>query len=332
MRINSKYYINQSRSDKSIRTNLFDGRDKIYHTGDDDYYTYLKIMRVCRKRQSDSFKNAKLDLIYSGISEVPADHSEFLFNGYTYTPKTTTSTSTSTSTDVSEEVVKKNLKEAITKLIDFFSEFHYTPSYRFLNTFANCDNPKDYVVNYFSVMDFNYATEIQDKVSSPEFTDIVKNLKKSAKKTINNRMKIYYGEPGTGKTTTAMNESNKCVVCSSDMLPTDLMQNFGFDDGKATFEKSDLWEAMENGETIILDEINMLPFESLRFLQGITDGKEFIDYKGFRINIAEGFNIIGTMNLNVNGQSIALPEPLVDRCSDIKEFKLDANALINALV
>jgi hypothetical protein len=38
------------------------------------------------------------------------------------------------------------------------------------------------------------------------------------------------------------------------------------------------------------------------------------------------------MNLNVNGQSIALPEPLVDRCSDIKEFKLDANALINALV
>ena len=81
-----------------------------------------------------------------------------------------------------------------------------------------------------------------------------------------------------------------------------------------------------------LDEMNMLPFEYLRFLQGITDGKNSFDYKGFTINIKDGFNIIGTMNLNVNGQCIPLPAPLIDRCSNIKEFKLNANALYKALI
>ena len=110
------------------------------------------------------------------------------------------------------------------------------------------------------------------------------------------------------------------------------MQNFAFTDGKAEFQKSDLWIAMEEGKTIVLDEINMLPFESLRFLQGITDNKNEIDYKGFHIKIANGFQIIGTMNLNVNGQCIPLPAPLADRCLNIKEFKLNSKDLINSLM
>lgn len=36
------------------------------------------------------------------------------------------------------------------------------------------------------------------------------------------------------------------------------------------------------------------------------------------------------MNLVVNGVSFGLPEPLVDRCEDIKEFTLTAEMLMNA--
>ena len=89
---------------------------------------------------------------------------------------------------------------------------------------------------------------------------------------------------------------------------------------------------MENGDSIMLDEVNMLPFESLRFLQGITDGKESIDFKGHTINIHPNFRIYATMNLNVNGECIPLPSPLVDRAYDIVEFKLTADDLLSAVI
>ena len=123
-----------------------------------------------------------------------------------------------------------------------------------------------------------------------------------------------------------------CIVCSSDMLPVDIMQNFGFADGKAEYSKSDLWKAMEDGKTIVLDEINMLPFETLRFLQGITDGKSAFDFKGNHIDIHPNFRIIGTMNLMVNGQSYVVPEPIVDRCAEIKEFTVNAEELADSVL
>ena len=89
---------------------------------------------------------------------------------------------------------------------------------------------------------------------------------------------------------------------------------------------------MEQGKAIVLDEINLLPFDSLRFLQGILDGKSEIIYKGNVITIAEGFQVIGTMNLVVNGTVFNLPEPLVDRCSEIREFTLSAKQLLSALI
>ena len=84
---------------------------------------------------------------------------------------------------------------------------------------------------------------------------------------------------------------------------------------------------MEEGQSIVLDEINLLPFDSIRFLQEILDGKTSFIYKGNTINIKDGFKIIGTMNLNLGGQTYPLPEPLVDRAEDIKEFILSDKSL-----
>jgi MoxR-like ATPase len=52
----------------------------------------------------------------------------------------------------------------------------------------------------------------------------------------------------------------------------------------------------------------------------LLDNKDKFIYKGRTINIADGFMVIGTMNLKVNGSVYSLPEPLIDRCADIVEY------------
>ena len=313
MKINKTYEITK-RHDNIIYTNLIDNHYQNYDVDSIMYGALCNVLKVLRNRTtSDKNKNTRLERIYVGMGFSAEDIEIRLI-------------------EVNTSLEEK--KEAIGKLIDFFSEFNFAPSFRFINTLALNTEAESYVTNYFLIQDFEYANEVAEKVKSREFRELLKTLHSGNKpsKIINSRMKLYYGEPGTGKTTQAMNEATKCVVCSSDMLPADLMQNFAFNDGKAGFEKSDLWMAMEEGQTIVLDEINMLPFESLRFLQGITDGKTEIDYKGFNIKIQPGFQIIGTMNLTLGGVTMGIPAPLVDRCSDIKKFTLDADALIGALV
>lgn len=123
-----------------------------------------------------------------------------------------------------------------------------------------------------------------------------------------------------------------CMVCHSAMLPADLMEDFKFENGQPNFKPSALQIAMTEGQKIVLDEINLLPFESLRFLQSILDGKSEFVYKGQTIIIKEGFQIIGTMNLTVNGCTFALPEPLVDRASELRKYTLTAETLIGALI
>lgn len=224
-------------------------------------------------------------------------------------------------------------ENVITKLIDFFSEFNFEPNFRFLNTLCHYEDKKGYIMRYFKLVNSPYTNAIKDKMESPEFKTILKSLTSFAPKSwVNTRFKLYYGSQGTGKTTIALEETeNRCMVCHNAMLPSDLMEDFKFDDGKAGFHPSALYKAMENGESITLDEINLLPFESLRFLQSILDGKKEFIYKGTTVHIKDGFQIIGTMNLVVNGFTYGLPEPLVDRCSETKEFKLSAKDLLTTL-
>lgn len=235
---------------------------------------------------------------------------------------------------------KAMLTEGIKKLMDFFTEFSFTPSFRFTNTFAymackSKEQAKTYVRNYFALMDSSYSKEVEQKIKSAEFGKIIDMIAQygEPKSAINTRFKVYYGSAGTGKTTLAQTESeNRCIVCNSSMLPSDLMEDFIFKDGNPDFNPSLLWDCMEQGKTIVLDEINLLPFDSLRFLQGIVDGKTEFYYKNRPVHIKEGFQIIGTMNLSLGGMTYGLPEPLVDRCSDAREFVLTAEQLAKSII
>lgn len=230
-------------------------------------------------------------------------------------------------------------REGLAKLIDFFTEFNFEPNFRFINTLSHClakskTSATDYITRYFELTDSPYAPDIAEKMKSAEFKQILKNIGCSTPThSVNNRFKIYYGSAGTGKTTQAQRETDmRCVICNNSMLPSDLMEDFVFVDGKATFKPSMLWRCMEEGKPITFDEINLLPFDSLRFLQGVLDGKTEFQYKGNTVHINDGFMIIGTMNLSVNGMVYGLPEPLVDRCADMQKFKLTADQLLSAIM
>ena len=244
--------------------------------------------------------------------------------------------------ETTEEPPKVDEKEVVTKalgkMIDFFKEFAFAPNFRFINSVGIALTKSkiaatSYITNYFKLIDSPYAKEVTSKMNSAEFKGILNDLALiPPTHSINSRCKLYYGEAGTGKTTYAQKETPLCIPCNNSMLPADLMEDFTFINGQPSFKPSKLWECMEQGKAIVLDEINLLPFDSLRFLQGILDGKSEIIYKGNVITIAEGFQVIGTMNLVVNGTVFNLPEPLVDRCSEIREFTLSAKQLLSALI
>lgn len=239
------------------------------------------------------------------------------------------------STPADEQTVKVQIAR---NLINFFSEFSFEPNFRFINTLSHkahqsYEQASKYCYNYFNLSGNDFASVLNEKMKSREWIETVKMMNdlQSSSDSINHRLKLYYGSQGTGKTTLAMKESNGvCVVCHSAMLPSDLMKDFTFIDGKATFKKSSLRLAMENGTKIVLDELNLLPLESLRFLQSLLDGKEQFIYEGETISIKQGFEVIGTMNLIVNGQVYGLPEPLIDRAYELREFKLTAEQLSKA--
>lgn len=234
---------------------------------------------------------------------------------------------------------KKVLTKALGNMIKFFSEFQFEPNFRFVNSFALAlqKSPiegKTYIRQYFELIDSPYTKEINQKIDSAEFEGILSDMVTLAPThTVNNRFKLYYGSQGTGKTTLAMKETDgRCMVCNSSMLPADIMEDFTFVDGKATFKPSSLWNCMTEGKAIVMDEINLLPFDTLRFLQTILDGKREFLYKGHTVTIADGFCIIGTMNLCVNGMVYGLPEPLIDRCKETRKFTLSAEDLVSAIL
>lgn len=240
--------------------------------------------------------------------------------------------------ELTDEEKKAKVIEGLKHLMDFFKEFDFEPNFRFVNTLAlnlkkSMKSAKDYINNYFELIDSPYTNEINAKVKSKEFSSLLKEIQFVAPtKVVNHRFNLYYGSQGTGKTTIAMKESgSNPIVCNSSMLPSDIMEDFVFVDGKATYKPSAFWRAMVEGRTIVMDEINLLPYDTLRFLQGILDNKSAFTYKGNDIEIHENFKIIGTMNLTVNGMTYGLPEPLVDRCAVTKKFTLSAEDLFSAI-
>lgn len=321
MDINKTFKISQ-KGDGTIETNLNDpNKMEQFDAQHPDYFKYERIITILRKKTfSDEQKDRKLKRTYEQL---------FQFTEEEMTARLIYGSPIEAGDN--EEAIKV-LKEALAGLIKFFSEFRIEPSIRFINTLLRTKDKKQYVMNYFTLCDHPAAKEVAHKLKSDEWKYLEDKLKYVPTEAVNKHLVIYEGPAGTGKTTLACSQAKYCIVCSSDMTCKDLLQDFNFEDGKATFKKSDLWLAIENGETIVLDEINLLPNDARQFLQGLTDGKESVDFLGNTIKIHPNFKVIGTMNLVVNGMSFPLSEPLVDRCAEIREFHLTADDLFKAIV
>ena len=224
------------------------------------------------------------------------------------------------------------------KLIEFFKEFNFSPSRRFVNTLklqGNLMKAIEYVKNYFFLQDHPDAQAIAEKVKSLEFKELLSQLYsfKSFSPKINNRLVIFFGDPGGGKTTQAKAEypSARLTICHEGMESEELLSYIKVDGDHTAEYPSALMEDIQEGRVHILDEINLLPYKTLRFLQGLTDGKDTFEYKGSSVKIGEGFKIIGTMNLKVNGQVVFLPDPLVDRAEELREFPITAEAVAESI-
>lgn len=243
-----------------------------------------------------------------------------------------------------------SLSDTCKRVVEFFKDVPgFQVGARFLNTLGlrvkdgGRDAAIQYVSGYFSLQGKrDEAEQITAKMGAkkqgtPEWDMIEAGLyQQYISTTINKRLKIYFGAQGTGKTTQAMSELDdlsNIIVCNAAMDSNDMLFDFDFDaDGHPVFKPGKLYKACEEGKKILLDEINLLNDEVLRFLQGITDNKTTFSSKGHEIHVADGFMIIGTMNLTVNGQIFPLPEPLIDRAAELKEFVMDASMLEAALM
>ena len=335
----STKFIKISRKTGAIWTNLFNKDNQMETiTEANKKLVANTIYKIFNKYSIGDDK--KLILANSAIDYINEYYPELNVERITYVNSSQEFTNTpveeKTSTLPTPNIDKTKIKNTLKKFIDFFSEFSFEPNYRFVNTFSYCNTISEaieYTTRYFELSDSPYTNSIIEKMKSPEFNEIALELVNITPSTkINTRFKLYYGSAGTGKTTAAMKEADgNCMVCHSAMLPSDLMEDFKFEEGKAAFQPSSLYKAITEGKKIVLDEINLLPFESLRFLQSILDGKKEFNYKGINVQIKDGFQIIGTMNLNVNGSVYSLPEPLVDRAEQIKKYTLTADNLLNAI-
>lgn len=253
----------------------------------------------------------------------------------------------------------------INNMINFLKEFDFSgiSSARFFNTLFLVKNKKDYIINYFKLIGNPNVNAMIPKLNSKEFNKLIKDFEDTPGiPPINNRLILYYGNQGTGKTTKAIkdNPNAKVMNCNSNFEPNDLLESFDFDDGleqvkkygynlddvefdhdakmklvsliiqaggKPKYKPTPLLEAMINGEKVILDEINLLNRDCLRSLQAFLDNKTEFVYKDRTITIKDDFMVIGTMNLEVNGQIECLPAPLVDRAKEIIEFVPNAEFL-----
>ncbi len=273
----------------------------------------------------------------SSVSSYTTDGSGIKYDGVINISGGTDDTLQDKVETVKEASLEDKRKKVCSDIIKFFSEFTFVPATRFVNTLSKFTTQKDakqFISNYMNLTDHPDKNDICEKIKSAEFNNILKDLFECrGDKEINKRLEIYYGPAGTGKTTEAINlyPDANVTVCNELMDSDSIMKVFDFNDenGNPVFKPSQLQLDMIAGRPHILDEMNLLPLNTLRFLQGILDSKEKINYEGKEIVIADGFKIIGTMNLVVNGQVFSLPEPIVDRAQVLKEYNADENLLAN---
>ena len=232
---------------------------------------------------------------------------------------------------------------AVDKLNRFLSEFSYFRngvSMRLINTFAIAADKAAALRSYCEVSQMEDLSDLVEKMKSPEFKNVCDAFKPFSPKPVNRRFAVFYGAPGGGKTYAAKKAGEAInggevdiVPCSPSMDAADTLYAYRLDykTGKRGYIPTALLTAMVSGRAVVLDEVNLLPMEARMFLQNILDNKDKVHVMGQELPIADGFFVIGTMNLETGLGSTPLPLPLVDRACVVREFKTStAQAAVGA--
>lgn len=228
--------------------------------------------------------------------------------------------------------VSTEAERLVDGLCAFVSEWGVEPSARMISTFVQAAKAgpglaKDFLASRFALsQELNdLAPEVEKKCESAEFKTLVATATTvEAKKLVNARLAIFYGKPGSGKSTFAKAQfpTASRYFCAEDRRAIDLISEVAldFETGKKGFVPSTIARAMEEGRPVILDEINLLDSSTLCTIQSMTDDTDSIEVAGNKYVIRPGFCIIGTMNLETGTGLRPLPDALVDRACVLRHF------------
>lgn len=192
------------------------------------------------------------------------------------------------------------------------------------------------------------ANVIKDKMKSGEFAILVEDTKNLVENqlfkiaTINSRLRIWVGKPGTGKTQEAIRlaiEKNKElnlpdlyyeVSCKRTMEAEDMITRVTFPVGSTGPVNcpQPLALAMDNGSICVLDEFSSILSSVIPDFQCLFDNqKYYITPDGVAHQIKDGFEAICTMNDIVNETPVIINDALLDRATEIRTFNFDPMTL-----
>ena len=217
-------------------------------------------------------------------------------------------------------------KEALYEdIVCFMKDFNYDIDPRQMNILPMVNNKPQHILCCLDLLGApdDIIEEAQEHFKSPEWKNIDAFLKMvKPSKQINQRLEIYYGKPGTGKTYKVMNElyPNATIISAiATQDPNDLFFVFNGQTMKQDIP-TELTKAMMNGTPLIIDEAGLYSNEVWTTLQAILDNKDKITDHGNEIAIKDGFKLVITMNNKTNAGRIILPEPIVSRISKVENF------------
>lgn len=237
-------------------------------------------------------------------------------------------TNTESVKPMTEKEITKYQMSVVDEINNFCKDFAFQLDNRMLNNLGYLNGvqaKRDYIINVMELTNYDEGLikDASSKMKNAEFknlSDIIDKIDKTHGK-INNRLVIYYGVSGSGKTTKAHERFANAYDCvaSATQDPDDLFT--AFNPATNSYELTTLGYAMVNGKYIVVNEVNFYNEATLKRLQGVLDNTEVLLDRGIEIKIHKDFKMIMTMNLEIQNQGkYPLPFPLVSRAEEIECF------------